>query len=62
MIVVNRKMAHSSELNHVDTTTPSRIISRKEEQEKLEKAMQRLNPEYREVILLAKLKVFHMGK
>lgn len=38
-----------------DTTTPSRIISRKEEQEKLEKAMQRLNPEYREVILLAKI-------
>lgn len=38
-----------------DTTTPSKIISRKEEQEKLEKAMQRLNPEYREVILLAKI-------
>lgn len=37
------------------TTTPSKIISRKEDQEKLEKAMQRLNPEYREVILLAKI-------
>lgn len=38
-----------------DTTTPSKIISRKEEHEKLEKAMQRLNPEYREVILLAEI-------
>lgn len=38
-----------------DTTTPSKIISKKEEQEKLEKAMLRLNPEYREVILLAEI-------
>jgi RNA polymerase sigma-70 factor (ECF subfamily) len=45
-----------------DTTTPSRIVSRKEEQEKLEKAMQRLNPEYREVILLAKIEGLSHGQ
>ena len=39
----------------IDTTTPSVIISRKEELNKLEKAMDELKPEYREAIILAKI-------
>jgi RNA polymerase sigma-70 factor (ECF subfamily) len=39
----------------VDTTTPSVIMSRREELNKLEKAMDKLKPEYREVITLTKI-------
>jgi RNA polymerase sigma-70 factor (ECF subfamily) len=37
------------------TTTPSMFLSRREELDKLEQAMDRLKPEYREVIMLAKI-------
>ena len=36
-------------------TTPSIIMSRKEDLDKLEKAIDKLRPEYREVIILAKI-------
>ncbi len=36
-------------------TTPSVIMSRKEDLDKLEKAIDKLRPEYREVIILAKI-------
>ena len=36
-------------------TTPSVILSRREELDKLEKAIDKLKPEYREVIVLAKI-------
>ena len=39
----------------IDATTPSVIMSRKEELEKLEKAIDQLKPEYREVIVLTKI-------
>lgn len=39
----------------VDSTTPSLIMSRREELDKLEKAMDKLKPEYREVITLTKM-------
>jgi RNA polymerase sigma-70 factor (ECF subfamily) len=39
----------------VDVTTPSVIMSRKEELDKLEKAIDQLKPEYREVIVLTKI-------
>lgn len=39
----------------VDATTPSVIMSRKEELDKLEKAIDQLKPEYREVIVLTKI-------
>ena len=39
----------------IDVTTPSVIISRKEEMDKLEKAIDALKPEYREVIVLKRL-------
>lgn len=39
----------------VDLTTPSMIMSRREDLNKLEKAMDKLNPEYKQVILLAKM-------
>lgn len=39
----------------VDTTTPSLIMSRREDLNKLEKAMEKLKPEYREVITLTKI-------
>jgi RNA polymerase sigma-70 factor (ECF subfamily) len=39
----------------VDTTTPSVMMSRREELNKLEKAMDKLKPEYREVITLTKI-------
>ena len=39
----------------IEATTPSVIMSRKEELDKLEKAMDKLKPEYREVIVLAKI-------
>ena len=37
------------------STTPSAILSRKEELDKLEKAIDRLRPEHRQIILLAKI-------
>lgn len=42
----------------IDATTPSMILSRKEELDKLEKAMDKLKPEYREAIILAKIEGF----
>ena len=39
----------------IDATTPSVIMSRKEELEKLEKAIDQLKPEYKEVIILTKI-------
>jgi len=39
----------------VDATTPSVIISKREHLDKLEKAIEGLKPEYREVILLMKI-------
>ncbi len=39
----------------VITTTPSAIMSLREELDRLERAMDRLKPEYREVIVLAKI-------
>ncbi|GJQ50909.1 MAG: hypothetical protein HKUEN01_32950 [Candidatus Kuenenia stuttgartiensis] len=38
----------------MDSATPSKILSKHEDMDKLEKAMQKLKPEYREVILLTK--------
>ncbi len=39
----------------IESTTPSVIMSRKEDLNKLEKAIDTLRPEYREVIVLAKI-------
>jgi RNA polymerase sigma-70 factor (ECF subfamily) len=39
----------------IDATTPSVIMSKKEDLEKLEKAIDELKPEYREVIVLTKI-------
>ena len=39
----------------IETTTPSVIMSRKEEFDNLSKAIDLLKPEYRKVILLAKI-------
>jgi RNA polymerase sigma-70 factor (ECF subfamily) len=39
----------------IESTTPSVIMSRKEDLNKLEKAIDKLRPEYREVIMLAKI-------
>ena len=41
--------------NPIKATTPSVIMSRKEDLNKLEKAIDKLRPEYREVIVLAKI-------
>ena len=41
-----------------DLTTPSVIVSKREELDKLEKAMDKLKPEYREVITLTKIEGF----
>lgn len=55
------KMAARTERLHADvglpavTTTPSVILSLREELDKLEQAMDRLKPQYRQVILLAKI-------
>jgi len=42
----------------VDNTTPSLIMSKREDLNKLEKAMEKLKPEYREVITLTKIEGF----
>lgn len=39
----------------IETTTPSVIMSRKEDLDKLEKAMDQLKPEHKEVIILTKI-------
>jgi len=39
----------------IDTTTPSVLMSKKEDLDKLEKAIDKLKPEYKEVIILAKI-------
>ena len=39
----------------IDSTTPSVIMSRREDLDRLEKAMDKLKPEYREVITLTKI-------
>ena len=39
----------------IEATTPSVIMSRKEDLDRLEKAIDNLKPEYREVIILAKI-------
>lgn len=39
----------------IEATTPSAIMSKKEDLDKLEKAIDRLKPDYREVIVLAKI-------
>ena len=39
----------------IQTTTPSMIVSRREDLARLEKAIDKLKPEYREVIVLAKI-------
>ena len=43
------------ERGQVDSTTPSVIMSRKEELDELAKAMEELKPEYKEVIVLTKI-------
>ena len=42
-------------LEAVDTTTPSAIMSKKEEFDKLARAIEALTPQYREVIVLTKI-------
>jgi RNA polymerase sigma-70 factor (ECF subfamily) len=42
----------------VNATTPSVIMSRKEELEQLEKAIDKLKPEYKEVIILTRIEGF----
>jgi RNA polymerase sigma-70 factor (ECF subfamily) len=42
-------------LDPIDATTPSVIMSRKEELDELAKAMDELKPEYKEVIILTKI-------
>ena len=39
----------------IETTTPSALMVRKEELDRLEEAMHRLKPEYRQVVILAKI-------
>ena len=54
----NRQSAQDSfvkQAGPVDTTTPSVIMSRQEELDKLEKALDKLKPEYKEVIVLNKI-------
>jgi len=55
----NGRRATSGRLSGVPgparNTTPSVILSRREELDKLEKAIDQLKPEYREVIVLAKI-------
>jgi RNA polymerase sigma-70 factor (ECF subfamily) len=45
----------TSALEPIDATTPSAIISKREEFDKLAKAIDTLKPEYREVIVLTKV-------
>ncbi|MFC1604449.1 sigma-70 family RNA polymerase sigma factor [Planctomycetota bacterium] len=55
------KMAARTDMLHADaglpvaTTTPSVVLSLREELDRLEEAMDRLKPQYREVIVMAKI-------
>jgi len=55
------KMAERTDRLHADaglpvvTTTPSVVLSLREELDRLERAMDRLKPQYREVLVLAKI-------
>ena len=55
------KMAARADMLHADaglpvvTTTPSVVLSLREELDRLEEAMDRLKPQYREVIVMAKI-------
>ena len=55
------KMAARADMLHADaglpvvTTTPSVVLSLREEFDKLEQAMDRLKPQYRQVIVMAKI-------
>jgi RNA polymerase sigma-70 factor (ECF subfamily) len=51
----NQTGRHDAIPQAVITTTPSAILSQKEELDRLERAMDKLKPEYKEVILLAKI-------
>jgi len=46
----------------IETTTPSALMSRKEELDRLEEAMHRLKPEYRQVVILAKIEGLSYGE
>lgn len=46
---------HGGRLEPIQVTTPSVILSRKEDLARLEQAIDRLKPEYREVIVLTKI-------
>ncbi len=46
---------HARVLEPARNTTPSLVLSRREELDKLEKAIDKLKPEYRKVIVLAKI-------
>ena len=49
-------------LEPIDTTTPSAIISKREEFNKLAKAIDTLKPEYREIIVLTKVEGLSYGQ
>ena len=49
--------AHEADMP-IATTTPSVVLSLREDLDRLEKAMDQLKPEYREVIVLAKIEGF----
>lgn len=51
--LTNEGVAHAYDPK--DSATPSRILSKAEDMDKLERAMQKLKPEYREIILLTKI-------
>ena len=46
----------------IEATTPSVIVSRKEDLSRLEKAIDKLKPKYREVIILAKIEQLSYGQ
>ena len=46
----------------IKTTTPSVVLSRKEDFTRLEKALDKLKPEYREAIILAKIEGLSYGQ
>ena len=51
----NSTNAFGTNIGPVDAATPSIIMSRKEDLDKLEKAIDRLKPEHREVVVLTKI-------
>jgi RNA polymerase sigma-70 factor (ECF subfamily) len=46
----------------MDATTPSAIVSKREDFDKLTKAIEALKPEYREVIVLTKIEGLSYGE